>query len=208
MKIKNKILVLVAVFCAVMLIGIGCFVYFKYAGGDNGGKKNSTGDSYVTPNAWKFAEYVQNGVLYPVVRVIDGDTVVADVSGHDITVRLIGADTPETVDPRKPVQCFGPEASAQAKKMLASTSVYLEKDPAKGNYDKYGRLLAYILLPAGVLPATATSYNEYMIQAGFAREYTYFNESYKYQAQFKTDQRAAKKAKLGLWEKCSGTVAK
>ena len=114
MTIKNKILVLVAVFCAVMLIGVGCFIYFKYAGGG----KNSTGDLYVTPNAWKFAEYVQNGVLYPVVRVIDGDTIVADVSGHNITVRLIGADTPETVDPRKPIQCFGPEASAQAKRCL------------------------------------------------------------------------------------------
>ena len=51
-------------------------------------------------------------------------------------------DTPETVDPRKPVQCFGREASAQAKTILSGQSVYLETDPSQDTVDKYGRTLA------------------------------------------------------------------
>lgn len=178
-------------------------------------KGYSSDDSY-DKTAWKFADLVQSDVLYPVVRDIDGDTIVADVGGHDITVRLIGADTPETVDPRKPVQCYGPEASAEAKRIFgerspgASTtgvSVYLDKDPEKGDYDKYGRLLAYIRLPGDIVPAdgiasTTDLYNEYMIVHGFAREYTFLNQPYKYQAQFRADEAAAKKARVGLWGKC------
>jgi micrococcal nuclease len=165
-------------------------------------RKNSSADSGFYESKFKYADLIQSGVLYPVAHVIDGDTInvhvsdPADAAGHDVTIRLIGMDTPETVDPRKPVQCFGPEASAKAKEMLASTSVYLEKDPANGDYEKYGRVLAYVRLANGSL------YNDYMIQNGFAREYTYFKEAYKYQAQFKADEVAAKKARLGLWGKC------
>ncbi len=196
-------------------------------GGIRSNGAHSTSDSY-TKNAWKFANLVQGGVLYPVVRDIDGDTIVADVDGHEITVRLIGADTPETVDPRKPVECYGPEASAEAKRIFGerignATStgifVYLDKDLAKGDYDKYGRLLAYIRLPQGIVPngsadgdigtidsATTTDlYNEYMIMQGFAHEYTYLNQPYKYQVQFKADELAAKKARVGLWGKCPVT---
>ena len=54
-----------------------------------------------------------------VVHVADGDTIVVDVAGHTEKVRILGADTPETVDPRKPVQCYGPEASAHTKARLA-----------------------------------------------------------------------------------------
>lgn len=212
MKIKNRILVVTAIVAVVAVIGVG-YCGFNLANSnnianDNNGSKKQAGDTYTALNAWKFGEDVQSGVLYHVVRVIDGDTLVADVSGHALTVRLIGADTPETVDPRKPVQCFGPEASAQAKKMLASTSVYLEKDPAKDDYDKYGRILAYVWLDDGATPLSGTLYNEYMIKTGFAHEYTYFNQPYKYQAQFKADERTAKKAKLGLWRKCVVTASK
>ena len=154
---------------------------------------------------WQYANLVQSGVLYPVVHVVDGDTVIAHVpdpthaTGRDVTIRLIGMDTPETVDPRKPVQCYGPEASAKAKELLASTSVYIERDPLKGDYEKYGRVLAYVRMPDGNL------YNEYMIQNGFAHEYTYSHEPYKYQKEFKADQLIAQKARLGLWGKCSSS---
>jgi micrococcal nuclease len=185
--------------------------------------QENSGESF-HPNAWKFAELVSNSTLYPVDHVIDGDTLVANVLGHDITVRLIGMDTPETVDPRKPVECFGPEASAEAKRIfgagisgLASAGnavrsavpaeIYVEKDPAAGNYDIYGRLLAYIYPPQGSteddgspFPA-GLSYNEYMVQKGFAREYTYMEEPYKYQSQFKADQKSAKAAGIGVWNK-------
>ena len=78
-----------------------------------------------------------------VVRVVDGDTVVIHLSGHDEHVRLIGIDTPETVDPRKPVQCFGKEASRRTAALLPKgTAVRLERDVEAR--DHFGRLLAYV----------------------------------------------------------------
>lgn len=171
---------------------------------------DSTGQSF-HPNAWKFAELVENDQVYPVDHVIDGDTLVVDVLGHEITIRLIGMDTPETMDPRKPVECFGPEASAEAKRIFGAgysgSEIYVEKDPAAGDYDKYGRLLAYVFPPQGATENDGSSfpnglsYNEYMIEKGYAREYTYMKETYRYQAKFKTDQKAAMAAALGVWNK-------
>ena len=55
-------------------------------------------------NKGKYAEDIKKGVLYRVVDVLDGDTLIANVAGHEVTLRMIGIDTPEVVDPRKPVQ--------------------------------------------------------------------------------------------------------
>ncbi len=129
---------------------------------------------------------------YPVVKVIDGDTFVVAVNSENITVRLIGLDTPETVDPRKPVQCFGHEASEKAKQILAGSSVRLETDPSQGELDKYGRLLAYAFLENRMNVA------EYMIVEGYGHEYTY-NLPYKYQADFKAAEDKARADKRGLW---------
>ena len=79
-----------------------------------------------------------------VVRVVDGDTVIVrGPGGSTEDVRLIGIDTPETVDPRRPVGCFGPEASAYAKHLLTGRRVLLRYD--RELHDRYGRFLAYIL---------------------------------------------------------------
>src|SRR5690606_33140732 len=78
-----------------------------------------------------------------VVRIVDGDTIVADIDGRRTTVRLIGIDTPETVKPDSPVECFGPEASAYIGTLLdAGTPIRVERDAEAR--DDYGRLLAYI----------------------------------------------------------------
>jgi|GEM_PF-6029564 len=58
---------------------------------------------------------VAERTVYKVLKVIDGDTVNVEIEGKSNTVRLIGIDSPETVDPRKPVQCYGKEASDKAK---------------------------------------------------------------------------------------------
>src|SRR5689334_4640170 len=86
-----------------------------------------------------------------VVRVIDGDTVDVRLEGQVVRLRLIGIDTPEVVDPRRPVECFGREASARAHELLDGQTVAVESDPTQGDTDRYGRLLRYIWLSDGRL---------------------------------------------------------
>lgn len=130
--------------------------------------------------------------VYKVVKVVDGDTLDVDIAGKTTRLRLIGIDTPEVVDPRKPVQCFGREASAKAKELLSGQSVRLESDPTQGELDKYGRTLRYVFLSDG------RSFNKLMIEEGYAHEYTY-NTPYKYQIEFKKAQKTAEANKKGLW---------
>lgn len=130
---------------------------------------------------------------FKVIKVIDGDTINVEINGKVETLRLIGIDTPETVDPRKPVQCFGVEASNKAKEILNGKSVSLEADSTQGEKDKYGRLLRYIFLEDG------SNFNKMMISEGYAYEYTYQSNPYKYQAEFKQAQKDAEAGKKGLW---------
>lgn len=136
---------------------------------------------------------------YRVVKVVDGDTLDVDIDGKIERLRLIGINTPETVDPRKEIQCFGIEASNKAKELLSGQFVSLESDSTQGDRDKYKRLLRYVILQDG------TNFNKYMISEGFAHEYTY-DEAYVYQAEFKQAQEDARNAGKGLWspDTCSG----
>jgi micrococcal nuclease len=131
--------------------------------------------------------------FYKVTKVIDGDTINVDVNGKSETIRLIGIDSPETVDPRKPVQCFGKEASDKAKETLTGKDVSLEIDPTQGERDKYNRLLRFVFLEDG------TNFNKFMISEGYAHEYTYQSNPYKYQKEFKDAQKSAMENKKGLW---------
>jgi len=137
--------------------------------------------------------------LYSVTQVVDGDTIKINLNGTVVTLRLIGMDTPETVDPRKPVQCFGKEASNKAKELLSGKKVRIEKDSTQGDLDKYGRMLAYVYREDGLF------YNKYMIEQGYAHEYTY-NTPYKYQIDFKAAQKSAQDNQRGLWSSntCNG----
>lgn len=129
---------------------------------------------------------------YRVLKVVDGDTLAIDMEGKSETLRLIGINTPETVDPRKPVECFGKEASNKAKKLLAGQNIKIEKDPTQSERDKYNRLLAYVYKEDGLF------FNKYMIEEGYAYEYTY-QVPYAYQAEFKAAQAQAEQSKKGLW---------
>jgi len=142
---------------------------------------------------------------YAVVKVIDGDTISIIKDGETVTLRLIGLDTPETVDPRKPVQCFGKVASDKAEELLTGKMVRLEFDASQGTLDKYGRTLAYVFLPAHADVPAEIFFNEYMIAEGYGHEYTY-NLSYKYRKEFKEAQRRAREEKRGLWadDTCAG----
>lgn len=138
---------------------------------------------------------------YQITRVVDGDTVKISMNGKEETFRLIGLDTPETVDPRKEVQCFGIEASNKAKELLTGKKVRVETDSSQGTYDKYNRMLGYIYLEDGLF------YNKYMIEQGYAHEYTY-GTPYKYQTEFKNTQKLAQANKAGLWSPntCNGNT--
>lgn len=127
-----------------------------------------------------------------VVKVIDGDTFVASVNGKNETIRIIGINTPETVDPRKKVECFGQKASEAAKKILTNQTVQLESDPSQSNRDKYDRLLRYVWT-GGIV-----DFGKTMIAFGYAYEYTY-DIPYKYQSLYKQVQKEAQDKKLGLW---------
>src|SRR5436309_278160 len=84
-----------------------------------------------------------------ITHVVDGDTVDVSVDGVKNRVRLIGIDTPETVKPNTPVQCYGPEASNRARQLLTNQAVTLTIDPVAGDKDEYGRILRYIQLADG-----------------------------------------------------------
>ncbi|MFA6018568.1 MAG: thermonuclease family protein, partial [Patescibacteria group bacterium] len=127
-----------------------------------------------------------------VIKVVDGDTVTVETNGVRETIRIIGINTPETVDPRKPVECFGQEASARAHELLDNQTVTLEADSTQGERDKYDRLLRYVFLSNG------SDFGKQMISEGYAYEYTY-STPYKYQQDYKTSQSDAENAKRGLW---------
>lgn len=137
---------------------------------------------------------------YRITSVTDGDTLKIDINGKTETLRLIGIDTPETVDPRKPVECFGKEAADYIKGITTGKKVRLEQDSTQSNKDKYNRLLRYVYLEDG------TSVNRQMIEGGYAFEYTYDSNPYKYQAEYKASQIAAREGARGLWAKttCNG----
>ncbi len=129
---------------------------------------------------------------YPVVRVIDGDTIVVKLDGKDTTVRLIGVDTPETKHPQKPVQYYGKEAARFTGNLLKGEKVYLGRDPQQGKYDRYGRALAYVYrYPDGLFV------NAEIIRQGYGHAYTRY--PFKRMEGFRKLERFAREAKKGLW---------
>src|SRR5579872_4186314 len=75
---------------------------------------------------------IDEHAYYPVTYVVDGDTFKASIGGKVITVRVLGINTPETVDPRKPPECYGPEASAEGKSLLDGRKIRLAESPHRG----------------------------------------------------------------------------
>jgi micrococcal nuclease len=124
--------------------------------------------------------------LFKVQRIVDGDTVVLDKIGK---VRLIGVDTPETKDPRRPVQFFGKEATEFLERTLSGKKVRVEYDQTRK--DRYNRTLAYIFLEDG------TFVNSHIIEKGYGFAYTKF--PFKYLDKFRTIERKAREQKVGLW---------
>jgi micrococcal nuclease len=129
-----------------------------------------------------------------VVRAVDGDTIVVAFGRTRMeTVRILGADTPEVKDPRKPVQCFGPEASAYTHARLEpGTRVRLETDDEAR--DKYGRLLAYVYV-GGV------RYDDQLLRLGYAR-LLIIPPNGRYARSMLEAELSARAAGRGLWGAC------
>jgi micrococcal nuclease len=127
-----------------------------------------------------------------VTRVVDGDTAHVRYHGRDVTIRFIGVDTPETVAPGQPVECYGAEASAFTTRRLAREQVRLEFDVNR--IDPYGRTLAYIWLHG-------TLFNQTLVRDGYARVATYPPDT-KYVDRFQEAQRDARDANRGVWGAC------
>ena len=132
-----------------------------------------------------------------VTRVVDGDTVYVRAGSHSYDVRLLGIDTPETVDPHRPVGCFGPEASAYTKHLLDGRRVRLVYD--RERRDRYGRWLAYLyLLRSGRPPLFV---NGRLVAAGYARTLS-IPPNTAHAAELAALEREAALAGRGLWSAC------
>lgn len=136
-----------------------------------------------------------------VERVVDGDTLRVDIDGRSTPVRLIGLDTPETVKPDSPVECFGPEASDFATRLLTGQPVVLEFDDSQGRVDTYDRVLAYVwrVLPDGSLRLA----NEEIVAGGYGRERQYGPTPYAWREALTAAQDAALEQQRGLWGACT-----
>ena len=135
-----------------------------------------------------------------VPRVIDGDTIVVEPvdpatgePGKQETIRYIGMDTPETVSPTKPVECYGHEASDQNKALVLGKYVAIARDA--GDKDKYGRLLRFVYLLDG------TFINLDLVKNGYARVFT-VPPNTEFEPDFKAAAASAKAAGLGFWGAC------
>ena len=128
----------------------------------------------------------------PVIRVVDGDTINVLIDGQEMRVRYIGIDTPETVDPRRPIECFGREASERNRQLVEGETVGLERDVSET--DRFGRLLRYVW-------ADGRMVNAALVEEGYATA-SAFPPDVRYADRLASLQRQARDAGRGLWSAC------
>jgi micrococcal nuclease len=159
------------------LVVLAVAVYTATAGDDSGGSSES-------------------GVASAgrVVRVVDGDTIHVRVDGREETVRYIGVDTPESVKPGTPVQCFAKKASAFNHRLVDGEKVRLVRDAEAR--DRYGRLLAYVYRARDNRFVNAT-----LVRRGYAVPLT-IPPNVAHAEQFRDLASAARRAGRGLWSSC------
>lgn len=127
-----------------------------------------------------------------VLRVVDGDTIEVELDGAEEDVRYIGVDTPETVKPGSPVECFGPQASARNHELVDGETVRLVFDEELR--DDYGRLLAYVYADGRLV-------NARLVAGGYARTLEIAPNTAMAAELARLEERAAV-AGRGLWSAC------
>lgn len=131
-----------------------------------------------------------------VTRVVDGDTVVVRLGGRDETIRLLGVDTPETVHPTRPEECFGREAAGFTAGLLPpGTPLRLERDVEER--DHYGRLLAYVHREDGRFV------NQELVAGGYAATLV-IAPNHAHADALRSAEHEARSAGHGLWARCGG----
>jgi micrococcal nuclease len=130
-----------------------------------------------------------------VMSVVDGDTLDVRWNGRTEPVRLLGVDTPETVDPQRPVGCYGPEASAFTHRRLQGRTVHLRFD--RERRDRYGRLLAYV-------EVDGRRFNDELLTGGYARLLV-IPPNGRHARAMLDEELAARSAARGLWGACTPT---
>jgi micrococcal nuclease len=137
----------------------------------------------------------ENEVLITIFKVVDGDTVDIEIDGHTERVRLIGVNTPETKHPTKPIECFGPEASAYLTQLLPKgTTVRIERDVEAR--DRYGRMLLYLYLGSNDL-----FINLDLVARGFGTPMSIEPNTF-HRNDFVRAAAQAEAANVGLWKAC------
>ena len=131
-----------------------------------------------------------------VSRIVDGDTIDVRIGTKSDRIRVLGIDTPERG------RCFSNQATAETKRLALTKRVQLVTDPSQALRDRYGRLLAYVVLPG------SHDVGQALVAGGFARVYVYNNKPFARVAVYRHAETSAKAAKKGLWRTCvaAGTV--
>ena len=123
-----------------------------------------------------------------VTRIVDGDTIIVELQGKSEKIRIIGINTPESVDPRRPVECYGKEASTRAKELLYKKTVTLENYQER---DRHGRVLGYVRMSDG------KDFGEIMISSGYAHSFKSYSHSRL--ATYNKLEKEARSNQVGLW---------
>jgi micrococcal nuclease len=160
-------------------------------GGDDAGEP-SAGPESEQPEGGRSGRGRPPGIAAPVTRVVDGDTVEATVGGAVEDIRYIGLDTPESVAPGQPVECFGRRAAEFNRRLVEGRIVRLVFDDERR--DHYGRLLAYVYLGDEFVNAA-------LVRRGYARTLTIAPND-RFAGLFARLEQEAGNAGRGLWSSC------
>jgi endonuclease YncB( thermonuclease family) len=169
-----------------LFVVAGCEGYVE--GGGGGGAPADLATSKAERASWP--DPPKGAVAAKVQRVVDGDTFVASVNGRRERVRVIGVDTPESVDPNRPDEPFGEEASNFARHYLNGRTVRMAGDVEPR--DRYGRMLAYVWLADG------TFWNALLAAEGYAQQLT-IPPNVAYADLFRRLVGEARRGNRGLW---------
>jgi micrococcal nuclease len=129
-------------------------------------------------------------LLASVTRVVDGDTIAVRYKKRNDRVRLIGIDSPEIG------QCYSTNATAVAQSLASRRVVRLIGDRTQAKRDRYGRLLAYVVLPNG------HDLGRDLLMDGAAAVYV-FDRPFTRLPGYRAAEASARSRAAGQWGRCS-----